>query len=80
MVRRRDVEAAASVVRDVVDQPPRPKPFWVRGLAIFALLLVVFPLAARFAQMLGIGIGVGVAAVLTLDLKRRNRTSSRSAQ
>jgi hypothetical protein len=77
MVRRGDVEAAAALVRDVVDEPPRPRPVWVRGIATLVLLLILIPVAASSPSALAVVIVVVAAVALTVQLKRRRGVSSR---
>lgn len=79
MVRRADVEAAASLVGDVVEQPWPARPVWVRGIATFALLLFLIPIAAASPTALGVVLAIGAAAALTFQLRRRSRTSSRDS-
>jgi hypothetical protein len=77
MVRRGDVEAAVALVGAVVDEPPPPRPVWVRGIAILVLLLILIPVAASSPTALVAVMVIGGGVLLGVQLKRRNGASSR---
>jgi hypothetical protein len=70
MVRRADLDRAAPLVRHPVDEPPSPRSTWVRGIALFGLLLIVIPVAASIPQILPLVIVVGFVAALAPRLRR----------
>ena len=79
MVRRRDVEAAALLVGDVVDPPSVSRSAWVRGIGLFVLLLFLLPVAASSPEMLVAVFGIGLLAITIRFLQHRGRPSSRRA-
>ena len=70
MVRRADLDRAAPLVRHPIDEPPSPRSTWVRGIALFGLLLIVIPIAALSPRLLPVVIIVGFVAALAPRLRR----------
>ena len=73
MVRRADLGRAAPFVTEQDGEPLPPRPTWVRGTALFALVLLVVPIAALLPQLLPVIIIVGFGVALTSRVRRNAR-------